>query len=98
MEQAIGVLKEQRNVEVRALCSVLSEGIMRIMVNITEEPPIEENTAIFACFSYPCPDPLTKHIDALGIPHGRAPVVIGNDIQHRYRMLTVRHPPIIIHP
>ena len=50
------------------------------------------NTAIFACFLYPYPDLLTGRIDALGLSHRRAPVAIGNDIQHRYRMLTVRHP------
>lgn len=94
MEQAISVLKEQRSVEVRALGSVLPDGIMCIMVNVTEESPFGENTAFFACFSYPCPDPLTNRIDALGLSHRRAPVAIGDDIQHWNRMLTVRHLPL----
>ena len=66
-------------------------GIVCIMVNLMEGCPIEENTAFFACFSYPCPDPSTERVDTLGLSHRRAPMATGNNIQHWYRVLTVRH-------
>jgi hypothetical protein len=53
VEQAIGVLKEQRNVEVRAICSVLSEGVMCITVNVTEERPIGETPPLSLAFLIP---------------------------------------------
>ena len=67
---------------------------MCIMVNVTEWSPNEENTAISLALLIP--DPLTNYIDALGLPHRRAPMATRNDVQHWYRVLTVRHPLITI--
>lgn len=72
----------------RGLCVLWLTLRRGIQLGIT--PPF------FACFPYPYPDPLTDRIDGLGLSHRRAPMAIGDDIQHWYRMLTVRHPPFII--
>ena len=62
VEQAINVLKEQRNVEVRVLRSALSEGIGRmcIMVIVTERVQLRKTPPFLACFSRPYPYPLTN--------------------------------------
>lgn len=73
VEQAIGVLKEQRDVEVRVFSSsVLSErgagGSMCIMVNVTESIRLRKTPLLFRLHSCSYPDPLTNRVPGQGYP------------------------------
>ena len=67
--------------------SALSDGVACIMVNVTDRVRLRKTPPSSLAFAIqiliPC---------CLGLSHRRAPMAIGDDIQHRYRMLAVRTP------